>query len=78
MTQQHRPHTYDVIEVVGSSHDGIQDAINNAIGRANETVRHLDWFEMREVRGTIEDGKVGWYQVRLGIGFRLEDPPANG
>ena len=69
-----RPHTYDVIEVVGSSREGIQDAINNALSRANQTVRHLDWFEMREVRGTIEDGKVGWYQVRLGIGFRLEDP----
>ena len=74
MTQEHQPHTYDVIEVVGSSRDGIQDAISHAIGRANQTVRHLDWFEMREVRGTIEDGKVGWYQVRLGIGFRLEDP----
>jgi dodecin len=76
VTQEHRPHTYDVIEVVGSSRTGIEDAIQNAIGRANQTVRHLDWFEMREVRGTIEDGKPGWYQVRLGIGFRLEDPPS--
>lgn len=76
MTQEHRPHTYDVIEVVGSSKQSVEDAMNNALGRANQTLRHLEWFEMREVRGTIEEGKVGWYQVRLGIGFRLEDPPA--
>jgi hypothetical protein len=74
VTQEQRPHTYDVVEIVGSSRDGIESAISNAIERANQTVRHLDWFEMREVRGTIEDGRVGWYQVRLGVGFRLEDP----
>lgn len=74
MTEEHRPHTYDVVEIVGSSRESVEDAINNALDRANQTVRHLDWFEMREVRGTIEDGRVGWYQVRLGIGFRLEDP----
>ncbi|MEX2229662.1 MAG: dodecin [Dehalococcoidia bacterium] len=72
--QERRPHTYDIMEVVGSSQQGIEDAIENAIGRASQTVRHLEWFEMREVRGMIADGKVGWYQVRLGIGFRLEDP----
>jgi len=72
--QERRPHTYDIMEVVGSSQQGIEDAIENAVGRASQTVRHLEWFEMREVRGMIADGKVGWYQVRLGIGFRLEDP----
>ena len=67
-------HTYKVVELVGSSQEGFQPAIDNAIARAGQTLRNLDWFEMREVRGTIEDGKVGWYQVKLGIGFRVLDP----
>lgn len=68
-------HTYKVIELVGSSPDGVQPAIENAISRASQTLNHLDWFEVKEIRGSIgEDGKVAWYQVKLGVGFRVLDP----
>jgi flavin-binding protein dodecin len=66
-------HVYKIIELVGSSGDGLEAAIQNAVGRANETLRNLDWFEVREIRGRIENGGVGWYQVKLGVGFRVED-----
>ena len=64
-------HTYKIIELVGSSDQGIEAAIQNALGRASATLKGLDWFEVREIRGNISDGKVGWYQVKLGVGFRL-------
>ncbi len=67
-------HTYKVIELVGSSDEGIEDAIQGAIGRASETIRNLDWFEVKEIRGTIADGKPGWYQVKVAVGFRVLDP----
>ena len=67
-------HTYKIVELVGSSGEGLQQAIENAIARANETLRGLDWFEVREIRGNIEDGKVRWYQVKLGVGFRILEP----
>ena len=67
-------HTYKVVELVGSSSEGVQQAIEGAINRASQTLRNLDWFEVKEIRGNIKDGKVAWYQVKLGIGFRvLED-----
>lgn len=67
-------HTYKVVELVGSSSEGVQQAIEGAIDRASQTLRNLDWFEVKEIRGNIKDGKVAWYQVKLGIGFRvLED-----
>ncbi len=65
--------TYKILELVGSSSEGVQEAIDNAISRANQTIRHLDWFEVREIRGNISDGRVAWYQVKLGIGFRVVD-----
>jgi hypothetical protein len=64
-------HTYKVVELVGSSSEGLQPAIEGAIERAGKTLRGLDWFEVREIRGTISEGRVGWYQVKLGIGFRV-------
>lgn len=67
-------HTYKVIELVGSSREGLQQAIENAIGRASQTLLHLDWFEVKEIRGNIQDGQVAWYQVKLGVGFRVLDP----
>jgi dodecin len=67
-------HTYRVTEIVGSSPESIEQAIRNAVGRANATLRHLDWFEMTEVRGHIVDGQVGHFQVTLKIGFRMEEP----
>ena len=66
-------HTYKVIELVGSSSEGVQQAIDGAIERAGQTLRNLDWFEVKEIRGSIQDGKAAWYQVKLGIGFRVLD-----
>jgi dodecin len=65
--------TYRVTEIVGTSPDSVDSAIRNAIRRAGETLRHLDWFEVTEVRGQIVDGEVAHYQVGLKVGFRLED-----
>lgn len=66
-------HTYKIIELIGSSPEGVEPAISNAIERAAQTIKGLDWFEVREIRGQIQDGKVGWYQVKLGVGFRVMD-----
>ncbi len=66
-------HVYKVIELVGSSKTGIEDAIETALARADQTIKRLDWFEVVETRGHIVDGKVGHYQVVLKVGFRLED-----
>lgn len=63
---------YKKIELVGTSSKGIEDAIQNAIGAASETLDHVDWFEVQEVRGHVQDGKVAHYQVVLKVGFRLE------
>ena len=65
--------TYRVTEIVGTSTEGIDAAVRNGIERAAETLRHLDWFEITEVRGHIRDGKVDHFQVGIKIGFRLED-----
>lgn len=66
-------HTYAVNEIVGTSDKDVNDAIRNGIRRASQTVRHLDWFELVEVRGAIMEGEVAYYQVTLKVGFRLED-----
>ena len=65
--------TYRVTEVVGTSPDGIDDAIKNAVERASRTLRHLDWFEVTQVRGQVVDNRVEHFQVGLKLGFRLED-----
>ncbi|MCE2500161.1 MAG: dodecin domain-containing protein [Dehalococcoidia bacterium] len=64
--------TYKIVELVGSSSDGVQQAIDGAIARAAQTIRNLDWFEVREIRGQIEDGQASWYQVKVGVGFRVD------
>ncbi|MFI6273966.1 dodecin [Streptomyces sp. NPDC050988] len=66
-------HTYRITEIVGSSHVGVDEAIRNGISRASQTLRNLDWFEVTQVRGQIEDGQIKHYQVGLKVGFRLED-----
>ena len=66
-------HVYKKIELVGSSHESVEDAIQSAIATASRSLDHLDWFEVQEVRGDIKDGKVGYYQVSLKVGFRLKD-----
>jgi flavin-binding protein dodecin len=65
--------TYRMTEIVGTSTSGVDDAIRNGLSRANQTLRHMDWFEVTEVRGHIVDGEVDHFQVTLKIGFRLED-----
>ncbi len=70
----HSGHIYKVVEIVGSSQEGVDDAIRSAVSRASQTLRGLDWFEVREIRGMIHDGDIGWFQVKVGIGFRVLDP----
>ena len=66
-------HVYKSVEITGSSSAGVKEAIDRAIAKASETLRHIDWFEVLSVRGHVEDGNVAHYQVTLKIGFRLED-----
>ena len=66
-------HVYKSIEITGSSPDGVTQAIDRAVTKASQTLRGLDWFEVTEIRGHIEGGSVGHYQVTLKVGFRLED-----
>ena len=65
--------TYAISEIVGTSPVDVNTAIRNGISRANETLRNLDWFELVEVRGAIQNGEVNHYQVTLKVGFRMED-----
>ncbi|MDP9445219.1 MAG: dodecin family protein [Actinomycetota bacterium] len=65
--------TYRVTEIVGTSPDGVDQAIRNGLARANRTLRHLDWFEVVQVRGHVVDGEVEHFQVTMKLGFRLED-----
>jgi len=68
---------YKKIELVGSSRDGVDDAIRRAVTKASETIRNLDWFEVTEIRGWIDQGEVQHTQVTLQVGFRLEDDNAD-
>ncbi|KIC17222.1 dodecin [Leisingera sp. ANG-DT] len=63
---------YKTVDVIGSSQSSIEDAISGAIARASKTIDHINWFEVGEIRGHVEDGKVAHYQVGLKIGFRLD------
>jgi flavin-binding protein dodecin len=66
-------HTYRVVEIVGTSGDGVDQAIRNGISRASSTVRHVDWFEVIQVRGQVLDDNVQHFQVSMKVGFRIED-----
>lgn len=65
-------HVYKIIDIAGSSPDSTDAAIQNAIAKVNETVENLDWFEVEETRGVIENGKIAHYQVVLKVGFRVD------
>ncbi|MDH4016801.1 MAG: dodecin family protein [Actinomycetota bacterium] len=65
--------TYRLTEIVGTSPNGVDEAIRNGVSRAGQTIRHIDWFEVQEIRGHIRDGEVDHFQVAMKIGFRLED-----
>jgi hypothetical protein len=66
-------HTYKLIELTGSSTESSDQAIQNAIAKASESVKNLHWFEVVESRGYIEDGGVKYWQVTIKVGFRIED-----
>ena len=66
-------HVYKKIELVGSSPNGIEEAVKNALSRAKKTVRNMRWFEVMETRGFIEDGNIAHWQVTLKVGFTLEE-----
>ncbi|WP_395702383.1 dodecin [Aquabacterium sp.] len=68
-------HVYKYVELVGSSTTGSDDAIRNAIATASKTLRHLDWFEVKETRGHLVNGQVAHWQVTLKVAFRLEVTP---
>jgi flavin-binding protein dodecin len=65
-------HVYRRTDLVGSSGKSVSDAIETAIARAAKTLRHIEWFEVGEIRGRVQDGKVAQYQVALRVGFRVE------
>ena len=65
--------TYRITELVGTSPDSIEQAIRSGIARASQTLRHVDWFEVTEIRGYVRDGQLDHYQVGMKLGFRLED-----
>lgn len=66
-------HVYKKIELVGSSSEGVEAAINSAISRCDESVRNLRWFEVTQIRGEIAGGKIAYYQVTLKVGFTLDE-----
>ena len=66
-------HTYRLTEIVGTSPDGLQQAITNGLARASRTLRNLDWFEVTEIRGQLSEGTVAYYQVTMKVGFQVED-----
>ena len=65
-------HVYNVTEIVGTSPDGIDAAVSNAIAEASKTLRNLDWFEVQSVRGHLNEGKISDWQVTIKLGFRHE------
>lgn len=66
-------HIYKIVELAGSSDSGYEDAIQNAITRASQSIRHLRWFEVSEMRGHVENGRIKHYQIVVRVGFTLED-----
>ena len=65
-------HVYRLSEIVGSSPVSVDEAIRNAIAKASQTVRNIEWFEVEEVRGQVADGAVAYFQVAVKIGFRVD------
>jgi dodecin len=65
--------TYRVVEIVGTSTESVSDAVTSGVERASKTLRHLDWFEVGQIRGQIENGAVARYQVTMKVGFKLEE-----
>ena len=66
-------HVYKQVELTGTSHKGVEDAVTNAIARAGRTVHNMRWFEVTDIRGHIADGSIAHWQVTAKVGFTLED-----
>jgi flavin-binding protein dodecin len=66
-------HTYKLVEIVGTSPESFAAAARNGVERASKSLRNLDWFEVTEMRGRIADGHIAQYQVKIKVGFRLDD-----
>jgi dodecin len=66
--------TYRIIEITGTSTDGVTEAMQNGVARATKTLRNVDWIEVDGIRGHIAEGKIAHYQVTLKLGFRMDDP----
>lgn len=64
--------TYKLVEIVGTSEESFAKAVASGVERAAQTLRHVDWFEVTEMRGRVSDGKVSQYQVKMKVGFRLD------
>jgi dodecin len=71
-------HVYRLAEIVGSSPNGIDEAIRNGMQRADRTLQHMDWVEVTQIRGHVVDGQIADWQVGMKIGFRLIDPDDAG
>lgn len=65
--------TYGITEIVGTSKAGVDEAIRLGVARASKSMRHIDWFELTQVRGYVRDGEIDHFQVSLKVGYRLED-----
>jgi flavin-binding protein dodecin len=68
-------HIYKTVELTGSSATSVEDAVSKAVARASKTLHNLRWFEVQDLRGGIEDGKVAHWQVSIKVGFTLDDNP---
>jgi dodecin len=66
-------HVYGLSEIVGSSATSVDDAVRMAVRKAARTLRNIEWFQTEEIRGQVVDGDVAYFQVRLKVGFRIED-----
>jgi len=65
--------TYKLVEIVGTSPESFANAVSRGVEKAAKTLRHIDWFEVTEMRGRVTDGKVAEYQVKIKVGFRLDE-----
>jgi flavin-binding protein dodecin len=65
-------HVYKTVEITGSSENSVTDAMRRAVARASQTLRHIDWIEVQNVRGHVKDGEIAHFQVTMKVGFRLE------
>lgn len=64
--------TYRIVEIAGTSPDGVTEAMQSGVRRATQTLRSVDWIEVRSIRGHVQDGQIAHFQVEMRVGFKLE------